>query len=151
MTMRCSLWNSADSLRHCRLMKSCALKARTVSAALMAAPKLFREWAPRITTRKYDPAQKPPVEKAGLFEQAHRALDRGDADFGIGLHGAAVQFLHIGMVVGFRQYAGDNAALTGHLHTPFDTNPFQARWFNLVAHVISGIGFPRPAIGQQAQ
>ena len=38
MTMRYSLWNSADSLRHCRLMKSCALKARTVSAAVMAAP-----------------------------------------------------------------------------------------------------------------
>ena len=35
-------------------------------AALMAAPKLFREWAPRVTTRKYDPAQKPPVEKSGL-------------------------------------------------------------------------------------
>ncbi len=35
-------------------------------AALMASPKLFREWAPRVTTRKYDPAQKPPVEKTGL-------------------------------------------------------------------------------------
>ncbi|RST86641.1 DNA alkylation response protein [Aquibium carbonis] len=36
-------------------------------AALMASPKLFREWAPRVTTRKYDPAQKPPVEKTGLL------------------------------------------------------------------------------------
>ena len=35
-------------------------------AALMASPKLFREWAPRITTRKYDQGQKPPVEKTGL-------------------------------------------------------------------------------------
>src|SRR5690606_9307813 len=35
-------------------------------AALMASPQLFREWAPRITTRKYDPAQQAPVEKAGL-------------------------------------------------------------------------------------
>ncbi|MER2632959.1 MAG: acyl-CoA dehydrogenase family protein, partial [Rhizobiaceae bacterium] len=35
-------------------------------AALMASPKLFREWAPRITTRKYDQSQKPPVGKAGL-------------------------------------------------------------------------------------
>ncbi|MCV0396432.1 MAG: acyl-CoA dehydrogenase family protein [Rhizobiaceae bacterium] len=35
-------------------------------AALMASTKLFREWAPRVTTRKYDSAQKPPVEKAGL-------------------------------------------------------------------------------------
>ncbi|MER9354619.1 DNA alkylation response protein [Mesorhizobium sp. C386A] len=35
-------------------------------AALMASPKLFREWAPRVTTRKYDQSQKPPVDKAGL-------------------------------------------------------------------------------------
>jgi putative acyl-CoA dehydrogenase len=35
-------------------------------AALMANPKLFREWAPRVTTRKYDQSQKPPVQKAGL-------------------------------------------------------------------------------------
>jgi len=35
-------------------------------AALMASPELFREWAPRITTRRYDQAQKPPVAKAGL-------------------------------------------------------------------------------------
>lgn len=35
-------------------------------AALMASPKLFREWAPRVTTRKYDQSSKPPIEKAGL-------------------------------------------------------------------------------------
>jgi len=35
-------------------------------AALMASPKLFREWAPRVTARKYDQSQKPPVEKTGL-------------------------------------------------------------------------------------
>jgi putative acyl-CoA dehydrogenase len=35
-------------------------------AALMASPKLFREWAPRVTTRKYDHTSKPPVEKTGL-------------------------------------------------------------------------------------
>ncbi|QDZ02506.1 DNA alkylation response protein [Nitratireductor mangrovi] len=35
-------------------------------AALMASPKLFREWAPRVTTRKYDQSHKPPAEKAGL-------------------------------------------------------------------------------------
>jgi putative acyl-CoA dehydrogenase len=35
-------------------------------AALMASPELFREWAPRITTRKYDQSQRPPVQKAGL-------------------------------------------------------------------------------------
>ncbi len=35
-------------------------------AALMASPQLFREWAPRVTTRKYDQSQKPPIEKTGL-------------------------------------------------------------------------------------
>ncbi|MFC5385561.1 acyl-CoA dehydrogenase family protein [Aquamicrobium segne] len=35
-------------------------------AALMASPKIFREWAPRVTTRKYDQTQKSPVEKSGL-------------------------------------------------------------------------------------
>jgi putative acyl-CoA dehydrogenase len=35
-------------------------------AALMASPKLFREWAPRVSTRRYDHSQKPPVEKTGL-------------------------------------------------------------------------------------
>jgi putative acyl-CoA dehydrogenase len=35
-------------------------------AALMANPKLFREWGPRVISRKYDPGQKPPIEKTGL-------------------------------------------------------------------------------------
>ena len=35
-------------------------------AALMSSPKLFREWGPRITSRKYDQSQKPPVQKNGL-------------------------------------------------------------------------------------
>lgn len=35
-------------------------------AALMASPEIFREWAPRITTRKYDSSHRPPAEKAGL-------------------------------------------------------------------------------------
>lgn len=35
-------------------------------AALMANPKLFGEWAPRITTRKYDQSHRAPAEKSGL-------------------------------------------------------------------------------------
>jgi putative acyl-CoA dehydrogenase len=35
-------------------------------AALMANPKLFSDWAPRVTTRNYDQSQKPPSQKAGL-------------------------------------------------------------------------------------
>lgn len=35
-------------------------------AALMASPPIFREWAPRIMTRKYDHAHKPMAQKTGL-------------------------------------------------------------------------------------
>src|SRR5690606_27204243 len=35
-------------------------------AALLARPALLREWAPRVTTRKCDQPQKPPIEKTGL-------------------------------------------------------------------------------------
>ena len=35
-------------------------------AALMANPRLFRDWAPRVTSRKYDQSQKPMADKAGL-------------------------------------------------------------------------------------
>ncbi|RIK86290.1 MAG: DNA alkylation response protein [Hyphomicrobiales bacterium] len=35
-------------------------------AALMASPRLFREWAPRVTSRKYDQSQKPMAGKTGL-------------------------------------------------------------------------------------
>jgi putative acyl-CoA dehydrogenase len=45
----------------------CPLTMTSASlAALMANTKLFREWAPRITSRKYDQSQKPPVQKSGL-------------------------------------------------------------------------------------
>lgn len=35
-------------------------------AALMANPTVFKEWAPLVITRKYDPSMKPPSRKAGL-------------------------------------------------------------------------------------
>ncbi|MCO5146777.1 MAG: acyl-CoA dehydrogenase family protein [Aquamicrobium sp.] len=35
-------------------------------AALMASPQLFRDFAPRVLTRKYDQSQKPMAQKAGL-------------------------------------------------------------------------------------
>jgi putative acyl-CoA dehydrogenase len=45
----------------------CPLTMTSASlAALMSSPRLFREWAPRITSRKYDQSQRPPVQKAGL-------------------------------------------------------------------------------------
>ncbi|MAW87649.1 MAG: DNA alkylation response protein [Phyllobacteriaceae bacterium] len=45
----------------------CPLTMTSASLApLMASPHLFREWAPRVTSRKYDSASKPPAAKAGL-------------------------------------------------------------------------------------
>ncbi|MCC6206153.1 MAG: acyl-CoA dehydrogenase family protein, partial [Hyphomicrobiales bacterium] len=45
----------------------CPLTMTSASlAALMSSTRLFREWAPRVTTRTYDQSQKPPVEKTGL-------------------------------------------------------------------------------------
>ncbi|MCB1425591.1 MAG: acyl-CoA dehydrogenase family protein [Zhengella sp.] len=45
----------------------CPLTMTSASLApLMASPNLFREWAPRVTSRKYDSASKPPAAKAGL-------------------------------------------------------------------------------------
>jgi putative acyl-CoA dehydrogenase len=35
-------------------------------AAIMNTPTLFKEWAPRVTTRKYDPSHRPPMLKEGL-------------------------------------------------------------------------------------
>jgi putative acyl-CoA dehydrogenase len=35
-------------------------------AALIGTPDLFRKWAPRVTSRKYDPAHKAPFDKTGL-------------------------------------------------------------------------------------
>lgn len=35
-------------------------------AAIMASPKVFREWAPRIASRKYDPVHRPATEKQGV-------------------------------------------------------------------------------------
>src|SRR5207245_10475976 len=49
-------------------------------AALMASPKLFREWAPRVTTRKYDQSQKPPVQKTGLTRGLGRTEKQGGTE-----------------------------------------------------------------------
>ncbi|WP_157019020.1 DNA alkylation response protein [Mesorhizobium xinjiangense] len=80
--LHCSVWENGEAeagrrhqIRAARFYLTaelecghlCPLTMTNASlAALMASPKLFREWAPRVTTRKYDQSQKPPVEKAGL-------------------------------------------------------------------------------------
>lgn len=80
--LHCSIWENAEAeagrrhqVRAARFYLTsqlecghlCPITMTNASlAALMANPKLFREWAPRVTSRKYDSSQKPPVEKAGL-------------------------------------------------------------------------------------
>ncbi len=80
--LHCSVWESGEAetgLRHqARAVRFyltaelecghlCPLTMTSASlAALMASPALFGEWAPRVTTRKYDQAQKPAGLKSGL-------------------------------------------------------------------------------------
>src|SRR5262245_39674492 len=65
-------------------------------------------------------------QDSGIFEQLHRAIDGRDRDPGVDDGGAAVELLDIRVVPGFGQNAGDDAALLGHSHAPFDTGLFDA-------------------------
>jgi putative acyl-CoA dehydrogenase len=49
-------------------------------AALMATPTLFREWAPLIMPRRYDPSQKPPAKKSGLMVGMGMTEKQGGTD-----------------------------------------------------------------------
>ena len=64
------------------------------------------------------------VEDACLFEQFHRAVDRGDRDAAVDLSGAGQQFLGIRMVVAVVNHLRDDPALTCHAQAhglaPFD-------------------------------
>ena len=57
------------------------------------------------------------LEDVGLLEQAHGAIDRGDGDMRIDGDRALVKLLDIGMVVGIREHARNDAALLRHLQT----------------------------------
>jgi hypothetical protein len=52
-------------------------------------------------------------EDSGLFEEADRAVDRGDGDALVDGGGATVQFFDIGVVARFGEDARDHAALLG--------------------------------------
>lgn len=71
-------------------------------------------------------AEIPAFQDAALLQQAHGAVDGGNRDARIQLHRAAVQLLHVGVVVGVRQDARDHAALPRHLEAPFDAEAFDA-------------------------
>jgi hypothetical protein len=51
-----------------------------------------------------------------ILEQPDRAIDRRNGDTRIHGVGPAVQFLHVGMVLGIRKHPGDHPALVGHAH-----------------------------------
>jgi hypothetical protein len=57
-----------------------------------------------------------PLDDAGILEQFHRAIDRRDRDLVVHRDAAAIQFLDVGMIHGFRQHARDHPALLGHAH-----------------------------------
>ena len=65
-------------------------------------------------------------DDAGLFEQPHGPVNRGDGNVRIDLVGAAIEFFHIGVVVGSRQHPRDHAALLGHAHALLDAEIFNA-------------------------
>ena len=96
-------------------------------AALMASPQLFREWAPRITTRKYDQSQKPPVEKTGLTLGMGMTEKQGGTDVranttkaeraGSGFYPAdRPQMVHVGADVG--RFPGAGAGGRGAVVLP---------------------------------
>jgi hypothetical protein len=72
-------------------------------------------------------AEVTPLQDALLLQQAHRAVDGGDGDAGVQRHGAAVQLLHVRMVLGLGQHAGDKPALAGHLEPALDAKALDPR------------------------
>jgi hypothetical protein len=67
-----------------------------------------------------------PFEDALLLEQPDGAVDGGDRDMRVALMRAPVEFLDIRVVGTFRQDAGDQPALPGHLQAAVDAQPFDA-------------------------
>src|SRR5215468_6365229 len=56
------------------------------------------------------------LDDTGILEQLYGAIDGRDRDLVVDGDAAAVEFLDIRMVHGFREHAGDDAALLGHAH-----------------------------------
>ena len=59
------------------------------------------------------------VENARFLEQAHGAIDRGDRDLGIDCGSARMEQFHIGVIIAFGQYLGDDPALFGNAQAFF--------------------------------
>src|SRR5262249_47924091 len=71
---------------------------------------------------------------AGVLEQFHGAIDRGDRNAVVDRRATPVEFLNVGMVVGRRQYARDHAALFGHAHALGGAERFDVFRFSSCLH-----------------
>src|SRR5215469_3224217 len=66
-------------------------------------------------------------QDVSLFEEAHRAINCGDADPRIDLSRPPIDLLDIGVVGRIRQHPGDNPALLGHLQALVEAELLEAR------------------------
>ena len=64
------------------------------------------------------------IKDAGLFEQAHCPVNRGNRDARIDRYCAGMQFFDVGMVLRFGQDLGDDTALIGNPQPAFGTKCF---------------------------
>jgi hypothetical protein len=56
------------------------------------------------------------LDDAGILEQPHRAVNRGNRDAIVDLGAAPVEFFDVRMILRRCQHARDDAALLGHPH-----------------------------------
>ena len=61
-----------------------------------------------------------------FLEQADGSVDGRDTDFRINPRGPPVNHFNVGVIIGFAEHTGDNAPLSGHLQTLFDTQIFDS-------------------------
>ena len=63
-------------------------------------------------------------QDSGFFKQTDRAIDGGDADFGVYLDRTPINLFDIRVISSHRQDARNGAALIGHPHALFDAEFF---------------------------
>ena len=56
------------------------------------------------------------LDDAGILEQLHRPVDRGDRDAVVHRRATSIEFLDVRVVVSGRQHARDDPTLLGHAH-----------------------------------
>ena len=66
-----------------------------------------------------------PVKDAGILEQTHRAIDRGDGDLRVDRRSALMQQLDVRMILAIGKHAGNDPALLGNPEAAFGTQRFE--------------------------